>query len=608
MSPKTQTRTLTIELGERKGAPTGAKTFSAIISTETPVKRKDWERGEHYEILSHTKGAIDLSRAPLPLIEAHDTRSLPIGVVDNLRIVDKKLRGEIRFGASARATEVAADVEAGIIRNLSVGYTIEAVTEKRGDDKNTTVTATKWTPHEVSAVAIGADSGAGFNRSYQMENEENNPQETETQTRAMENERSRCIAITRAAKVLKVDSATVADFIARGVSADEAKSEMLEGFEARSPNMIPDQHASPRMFPNDATAQQNDFRSAAVDAVLLRAGVQVKTPHPAARDVSASVSELARVCLSRSGISVSGSTEKLIKRAMSTSDFSYILQDATHKATLRGYEDEPSSHRQWVRTQPVQDFKQQNRAILGSAPALAQINEGGEYTHGSLSDGGASYTVAKYGKIVSITWEALVNDDLGALLRIQPAMGQAARRKEADLVYAMFAENAGAGPLMQDGVNLFHADHGNIATAGALSATTLGAARSILRKMTALGGGYLSLVPRHLIVPPELETEAEILLASATKHVSSVSEADTPKWLQNLSLVVEPRLGNDAFYLAADSNQVDTAELGLLEENMNGPVLEEEREFGRDVYAWKVRHVAGAKFLDWRGMVKVPLS
>jgi hypothetical protein len=41
---------------------------------------------------------------------------------------------------------------------------------------------------------------------------------------------------------------------------------------------------------------------------------------------------------------------------------------------------------------------------------------------------------------------------------------------------------------------------------------------------------------------------------------------------------------------------------------MNGPVLEEEREFGREVYAWKVRHVAGAKFLDWRGMVKVPLS
>src|SRR5262245_32113560 len=40
--------------------------------------------------------------------------------------------------------------------------------------------------------------------------------------------------------------------------------------------------------------------------------------------------------------------------------------------------------------------------------------------------------------------------------------GQAARRKEADLVYALFTENGGAGRTMQDGVALFHVNHGNL--------------------------------------------------------------------------------------------------------------------------------------------------
>ena len=291
-----------------------------------------------------------------------------------------------------------------------------------------------------------------------------------------------------------------------------------------------------------------------------------------------------------------------------------------NKATRRGYEDEPASHRAWVRATTVNDFRDQVRPILGSAPELEAVNEGGEYTQGPMDEDSTKYRVAKFGRIVSLTWETLVNDDLGVFVRVQPAMGQAARRKEADLVYALFAENAGAGPTMQDAVALFHASHGNLAASGALNAAALGAGRTILRKQTALGGGHLALTPCFLICPAELETETEILLATATKHVAgsvpaaasggstSAIEATTPIWLTGLTLVVEPRLADDAVYLAADSAQIDTVELGRLAENESGPVIEEEREFSRDVRRWKVRHVFGAKALDWRGMVKVPIA
>ena len=628
------TRTFQIELGERKA--NGARTFGAVISTEAPVPRRDWERGEFTEVLSHAKGAVDLSRAPLPLLESHDSRSLPIGIVDNLRLVDGKLRGDVTFGTSARAQEIAADVEAGIIRNLSAGYSIEKVVEKL-DGKQKTITATRWTPHEVSAVAIGADAGAGFGRSHDMRDKTSTattptttaPAPTETRDAAAI-ERERCSDILRLARRVGEQDEFADQMISSGTPIAEARRLIVERSVVRDSTPIDGHHSSglesggyvavrghrdlptPWMERRAAPTLDagRDFRGAAVDAILLRAGVPLSKPHAAARDVPGSVLDLARICVSRTGNTFRGGNEELIRRALTTGDFPEILAGVMHKAVLNGYETEPSSHRAWVRPQQVPDFRDQHRVILGSAPELKQVGEAGEYTNGGFDEGSTSYRIAKYGRIVQLTWEVLINDTLGMFLRVQPALGQAARRLEADTVYALLALNAGAGPTMQDGNPLFHiASHANLGSAATFDAAALGAARSLLRKQTALGGGHLSLVPRFLIVPVEREHTAEVLLAQAARSVTTVDSA-TPQWISSLELVVEPRLADGAFYLAADSGQIDTCELGLLEENFAGPTITEDRgeDFRRDVIGWKVRHVIGAKFLDWRGIVKQPLS
>jgi phage major head subunit gpT-like protein len=302
------------------------------------------------------------------------------------------------------------------------------------------------------------------------------------------------------------------------------------------------------------------------------------------------------------------STERLIERAMTTSDFPEILKDGIGKAIRQGYETEPSSHRAWVRTVGVRDFKDQLRPILGSAPELEKVLEHGEYHEGSLTEDSTSYKVEKFGRIVALTWETLVNDDLGAFLRVQPALGQAARRKEADTVYALFALNAAAGPVMQDGTALFHSTHGNLTSAGSLDAALLGAGRTLLRKQTAVGGGYLALTPRFLIVPPDHEDATERLISAAGRLVVDAAANVVTQWIGGLELVVEPRLASGAIYLAAGSDQIDTFELGLLGENEDGPTIIEDREFVIDIIRWKVRHVFGVKALDWRGLVKMPIS
>lgn len=130
-----------------------SRTVGASLSSETPVKRYDGE-----EILLHKPGAVDLSRAPLPLLCGHDNRALPVGVVEDLNVAEGKLKGTIRL--SANQDSLWRDICDGILRNLSIGYQI--LTREK---TKTGYTATRWMPYEVSLVAAPADNTVGIGRS-----------------------------------------------------------------------------------------------------------------------------------------------------------------------------------------------------------------------------------------------------------------------------------------------------------------------------------------------------------------------------------------------------------------------------------------------------------
>jgi HK97 family phage major capsid protein len=146
-----QKRTFEIDVGSIRAE---SRTVQASLSSEFPVQRYDGE-----EILRHTPEAVDLSRAPLPLLRAHDNTSLPVGVVEGLAVSDGKLKGTIRL--SANEDGLWRDIQDGILRNLSIGYRIiEKQKTKRG------FIATKWMPFECSLVAAPADNTIGIGRNY----------------------------------------------------------------------------------------------------------------------------------------------------------------------------------------------------------------------------------------------------------------------------------------------------------------------------------------------------------------------------------------------------------------------------------------------------------
>ncbi len=150
MKPEIFTREIELRAAEADG-----DLIPCVLSTEQPV-----DRGGYGEVLSHQSGEVDLSRAPLPLIVQHDHTKLNVGVVEQVRIEGGKLKGLARFGSSTQAREILADVKAGIVRSLSVGYSITKTLSQAGN-----ICRFAWMPFEVSVVSVPADAGAGFYRS-----------------------------------------------------------------------------------------------------------------------------------------------------------------------------------------------------------------------------------------------------------------------------------------------------------------------------------------------------------------------------------------------------------------------------------------------------------
>lgn len=215
--------------------------FPCVISSNAPV-----DRGDFLEVLSHAPDSVDMSRAPLPLIESHDSGKLNIGVIEDLKLVGGKLRGMLRLGKSARAQEIKSDIQDGIVGALSIGYRWI-----KWSDKNDTVTVTRWQPLEVSLVACPADINAGIFRNLNLNMEKQmelddieettlsrsqrkrEGRESTSQQMGAEGERNRIREITFMCEHNKVSPNMIKDLIADGSTVETARRMVIEVISAR---------------------------------------------------------------------------------------------------------------------------------------------------------------------------------------------------------------------------------------------------------------------------------------------------------------------------------------------------------------------------------------
>lgn len=145
------------------------RTVEVVWTTGAPVTRYDWVNGQpvpYTEVLEVSDKAIDLTRLNngAPFINMHESYSLDkvIGVVERAWIENGKGHAIVRIATGDEDVEkIWNKLKQGIIRNISVGYSVEKFVEDTDEDGTRILTAVKWTPFELSAVTVPADAGAG---------------------------------------------------------------------------------------------------------------------------------------------------------------------------------------------------------------------------------------------------------------------------------------------------------------------------------------------------------------------------------------------------------------------------------------------------------------
>ena len=611
-------------------------TFSFSFSSEAPVVRYDFWTDERWiEVLGHGDAEVDLSRlnsgAPVLLNHSIDvSRINSVGVTTGARIENGRGVVDVKMSRRDDVSGILTDIKDGILPNVSVGYRIlERTLIKESPDGPPTYRVTKWEPLEVTLADVPADATVGIGRNLNLDEVtmttkkpeaaaaehdggtiENRaaPAQDPVDTKALHAEatgaeRKRINDIITLSRTLDLGQEFCDKSIEDGLSIDAARAIAIE--------RIAEKQSKPPKKPHDpieTLRDETETRNMLIENALLhRASSSFKLDDGARSYMGYSLTEIARSILESEGVNTRGMDKLQLAGAafngsrsmMGTSDFVNILSNIANKFLRRGYEAVLRTFTSWARQESINDFREVTRAQLSDGPKLEKVNEGGEFKRGTLTDGAESYRLVTVGKILAVTRQAIINDDLQAFTRIPQIFSTSGAQSESDAVYDIITSNA----LMADGKGIFHADHKNLTSTGTvISQTSLGVARAMMRKQTAPQGTVLNLSPAILLVPAALETVANNMVSN---NYVAATQSDQNQF-GGLRVVVEPRLdiANDkSWYLIADSSMIDTVEYAYLSGN-SGVYLESRVGFDVDGVELKARLDFGAKAIDYRGMYK----
>ncbi|MGD9638378.1 MAG: hypothetical protein AB7U85_04900 [Alphaproteobacteria bacterium] len=293
-----------------------------------------------------------------------------------------------------------------------------------------------------------------------------------------------------------------------------------------------------------------------------------------------------------------------LTEALNSSSFDDALGNAITRRLIADYR-QASQYDIWKKLigspVPVNDFRSQERVRIGGYGDVPAVTEGADYSAlTSPSDEKSTYAVSKRGGLETITLEMIKNDDVGAIRQIPTKLSRAAKRTLCKFALDFIKDN----PAIYDGVNLFHADHGNLGSE-ALTKTALAAGRLAMLKQAEAGSNEpLGIGPKCIFVSPDNEETAVDLFRRNTENDKN--------FVQSLSLEVVPVFYwtdvND-WVLTADPLDLPFMELGFLDGQEEPEIFVQDNPtsgsmFSADKITYKLRHIYGGSILDYRGLFK----
>lgn len=629
-----------------------------VWTTGAAGLRYDWWDGEYYEEeLSLEPGAVRLDRlnAGACFIDSHKTRDLSnvLGSVipGTAVIANGEGVARVRLATTPDVKDRVDKIIAGHIRGVSVGYMVHKYVRTEEEGKTPNLLATDWEPTELTSCVEPFDAKCQVRAcdpqqgghpciirgatAQLKEREMSTPTPTPAPAPAPTPTPSPTPAPTPTPTPAPVDEnddsttrsvpitiARIREVCGRGLGNDVALT-LIERHidkpmtEADLNAALVAEYAKERSVPQIdnsitiTTDEKDKYRAAMTGALVVRMTDSAEAPKDGGEVFGhMTTREIAREYLVRSGVKAHANMGPFeltsaalgMERhgAQTTSDFAIALQQAGNIVILDAYQ--IADDDQWrllSSEKSANDFRPNPIVGLTGTPEFLVVEENGEYTYASFGDIGDSYKLWTAGRIISLSRQLIINDQLGLFGDMAGHLGRGAALHEANAAWANLLGN----PTLSDGVPLFHATHNNLGTGAFISPAALSLGRAAMRKQKDRDGTtFLNLPPRFLVFGPDSETAVDQMLA--TIAAAKATDVVAP-FVRSLVPICTPRITDYSWYLTADPKKAATIQHAYLR-GQRGIYTDTRVGFEVDGVEYKGRTDFNAKAVDFRGAYKNP--
>lgn len=317
-----------------------------------------------------------------------------------------------------------------------------------------------------------------------------------------------------------------------------------------------------------------------------------------------------------SGRSLKQDIPGVLRAAFSTNDIGDVLSNTANKFALQTYMAVENSWRAISAVRNVQDFKTVTSYRLTGNLQFAKVGAGGKIENGELGNQSYTNSADTYAKMLSITRQDIINDDLGVLSAVPGMIGRGAALKQNEVFWTEFMNNS----------SFFAATHttpandtgnSNLATgspASSLSVSGLTAAELLFFNQVDPNGKPLGVMPKILLVPNALNVTATQLMrdtevrdtTASTKYTTGNPHAGKFNVVRSsyLSNTTITGYSTTAWYLLADPMDLPVIEMCFLN-GQEVPVIEQaEADFNTLGIQMRGYNDFGVAKQDFRGGVK----
>lgn len=435
----------------------------------------------------------------------------------------------------------------------------------------------------------------------------------ETVQRALQQERTRISEITSLCREFGMDD-QMQGFIDSGDTVESVRAAVIDHMRQNGAPL--NGHAQVE------TDEQDKFRDAASDAILMRGGITPEHTAAGARELMGmSLRDLLIECLAaegQMGMNRRSADElfTIMQRQFfnPTAAFPSILDNAINKAYVEGHRTVPVTFDRWVKRGTLKDFKTHDNNYLGGpAGEFLEVNEGGELKHDTWSDKKRPTRKLKtYGRQFTLTRQAFINDDIDLITKMPARYAASARKTQNKQAYQILVNN----PVIYDGGNLFGKEHKNVLAKGTgITRESVQGMIMALSNQKDEFGEVCIIRPAVLVVPSGYSFDMYTLFFSPTVNTTDNTQAVNPlyQYRETISIVEDPTINvlcggfgkQMPWWLLGAREDTDFVEIDYLN-GQDVPNIRRSEVPGTLGFVWDIYLDWGFSVMDFRGAIKNP--